>query len=410
MISHLALLLACSLLAEYPWPGQVTQQDGEVSRLIEDLRTLSPDASAADFRNRPAVLELIALGPLAIPSLTQACRSSDHWAVKTSAAFVLAVISRPPLDVMSSWMQDESAHVRAFAASYLGIHGGDVAENLRNRPEEKAILQRLQPHDLETTWIREPYFSKWMAANLDVLGRGNPLTTPTEGGIRGAFLPSVKREYEDAAGALAGALGSGDRGHLVLEQLLRNVETAAPDNPELVAYKLGLLAYAPMHKDAACLGNPCQEWKAFAERIVSLCERSLAGSSNPSILAKSILVLSTLLQVSGDAAAGQLLKRLNSDHPNVEVRTLAGEHLAAHARRTDENAGAKLRREENQKRLAQDRASTQLKEPPASPPPGSPHRAPRSKTTPTSSSWIWMAVALVGSGLLVGTYWKLQKR
>jgi hypothetical protein len=342
-----------------------------VRSLVDQLRSLSPDASRSEFLTRPAMSQLMALGPAAYPDLREVFLKDSDWAVQASVGYLVITMAHlsdsAVSDRVDSLMNGDNAFVRATVGTlYRSVSPGSFGEVL-SKPEVLAIAERLQLHP-SIEWMVPADLSKLAANSLSVIEKGRPFAEPpaweTSGGrtterdvssIRPAGLRVVTLEHSMAERVFMRisdslVLSSTDV-HMALELILASLELDGGSDPERLGRKFRLTELVLGHQNRDCSDGKCRVYLACKERLFEACDRWVWTATDPNALHA---IESALTAIIGLDKAKSLLERLKEHHSNPELREMVGRHLGYYA---DRLAGELKERE--QRKLTEDRIDSE---------------------------------------------------
>jgi hypothetical protein len=328
--------------------------DERIEKLIEELKTLPDAPTREEFIGRRAMAELHIDGARAFPKLKHAFLTSDHWAVKASLAALLhGLIHGTDLETgarTTSLLDDENVLVRVVAARLLNNSASDSwkkAAAVLARPAEAALSEKLKPGLFTAALLSDADHVRWVETGLGYIDRGDPLKDPPEmaprpgiqktgGGeksVRSAGSRALKDPFRVALNGVSDALRS-QRGHAVIEVILRRIEKDDGRDLGRLGLKLRLAQSILGHMDKSCRNTQtpdldrCQVLTEIMPRIHRVCEKWLKDSTDPWVLNAAVRLANNLAG-SGHAPATELMKNVQSDHPNEEVRSMVEGYLKA---------------------------------------------------------------------------------
>src|SRR5688572_8219351 len=167
-------LVLCSLLWPSAQPAEA--QDPALHLLVDELRTLSPDATLGEFINRPAMSRLMALGTPGYPALREVFLKDGHWAVQASVGYLVVTMAGIDSEVgerLKSLMEVESPFVRATAVTLYKTLAPGMFEEVLSSPDVRAIAERL-PLTPSIDWMASADLLKLAENSLSVIDNGNP--------------------------------------------------------------------------------------------------------------------------------------------------------------------------------------------------------------------------------------------
>jgi hypothetical protein len=318
-------------------PLQLDKDYSDIVRpLVEELRSLAPDATYDGFYKRVAMSKLMGMGRTAFPTLKEIFLTDSHWAVKVSVGFLVVALDgdRDP-DVISRLCRlqsDADPAVRALAASYLCGRGqwcgAERARFFRDHPEEAEIARRFGEFRPWISWMAAEDVAARLAQVMEVIERGDPYLKPgfwvdgimwMEGDPQSVYHARSRlltRDFDMAERFLQQLFYSGcahDGRTTVMDSLDRDDGCDA----ERLGRKFALAVAALGH---SLPGDQCRSFQdRLRDRLSALCERWTWKATDPQALR------SLIDGISMDLIRGRaLVMELKDRHPNAQVRDLAG--------------------------------------------------------------------------------------
>ena len=354
------LLSLCGLfsLLAAPWATWAHSQEpnATVQVWVEELKSLSPDASLSEFLNRPAMSRLMALGPAGYPALKDAFLNESHWAVKASAAYLVTTMVRnSDAEVtarLRALIDDNNVFVRATSVTlYRAVVSGAAFDEVLARPDVGAIADRL-PLTPSLDWMSPADLSQLAQNALSVIEKGKPFLDPptwetsigrtsdrSVSRIRSAGLRVVTLENEIAERVFHRISDSltlkAIDVHKTVDLLMSSLESETGSDQERLGRKLRIAEIVLGHQHPECRDGKCKDYSAFRERLYAACEKWALAVTDANALHA---IESALTSIIGLEKAKALLENLKQNHPNPEMRDLVREHLEHYAERLSDEA------------------------------------------------------------------------
>jgi hypothetical protein len=218
----------------------------------------------------------------------------------------------------------------------------------------------------------------------------------------------LKHDQRLAKIGVFNALTDSDRGHLVIDAVLRDLEMDGGADQGRLGLKLLLMDGILNHTDAKCRGGICKDLDSILERILSVCDRWAFVSTDPWVLNATITTLSGLAGLNNKRAK-ELLEQIKERHPNLGAREFAGFHLGTLAERWEAEEKAREKTKAHEERLKRAREAKTV----TSVPTAKEHRlspGPKHDELPESSTIAyWIAFGSLGLVLLI-VVWAYRKK
>jgi len=341
---------SCLLAASILVLARPPQDDSRAEALIPYLDGLSDECSLEEFRNRPALFELIALVDRAAPALARAIETSSSASVRASAAYVLAVNhlhDGPASPLKAGWeklLDDPHPLVRTVAA--LGassdqaremLSAGDIRERARQLP--------LHIKDGALSWLPETHYAARLSRLLELSRAPLGQAAPTWSALGNSPLAPLATV---ALRGLQQELQYSSRAHGVARELLTALHTESPEHWD----RLGLLFTAareiPQHRHVG--DGLCPDETECFGTLAALADKLAWSAREPYLLNAIIDLLGDLARI-GHAPSKELLRKLANDHIDPEAKYLAlwtlssngdlaaREEIERHKRATRTNGG-----------------------------------------------------------------------
>lgn len=314
-----------------------------VRPLIEELRTLTADATRDDFYKRPAMSKLMGMGRNAFPTLKEIFLKDDDWAIKVSVGFLVVALDGVQdcevLSRLSAFHKDPHPAVRALAASYLEGRGQfcgfERAQYFQAHPRELEISDRFGGFTPWLWWMAPEDAAARQEQVLAVIEQGDPYIKPAawvdgisvlqgdSGSLWHVSNRMLTRDQDMAERFLHQAFYS-TCAHDLRMALMDRLERDDGRDPQRLGRKLSLAGTS--------LGHPLSvhECRTFLQelrnRLFAVCERWAWKATDAQALRSIVDGIPASLE-KGRALVADLEKR----HPNAQVREFARMKLRNYA-------------------------------------------------------------------------------
>ncbi|HZL72987.1 MAG TPA: hypothetical protein VFC86_11030 [Planctomycetota bacterium] len=330
--------LAWSILLAISCPQELSEVDKRVDELIERLKEHSVEATAAGFLKRPEMSRLMGLGPAAFPRLKHHFLTSEDVRIQASAGF-LSILHAPDSDPefvtrCKNLAGGTDVLVRAVMKPLVAeMKATCVLEMPDLSPEEKKIFDQIGFHR-GVSWMAVEDLKTLVANGQSILKRGKVLVDPPvlDGAGMMGLDPNPKRLRSSGVRKLTpiarmaelsvGRALDSSKGHEVHDLVLQAVEADDGTDPARLGLLLRLGRRAVWHRNAES-EHKCELFSANQRRLFALCERWAWKVTDPNAQYGVFSALDSI----GLWKSYDLREKLSKDHPDEQVRELAGSNL-----------------------------------------------------------------------------------
>jgi hypothetical protein len=326
-------------------PQEKPDIEKQVDELVEQLKTLAPDADRSQFLGRPAMSKLMSLGPQAFPRLKHHFLEQQDWRLKASIGYLAVLHGRRDSEVRARWSalcKDPDILVRMVMISLssefaTGFCGLVVIPAMT--PEEKGDFDRIK---LSTSlhWMSEEDLKSLAINALAIVKRGKLLVDPPQ---LDDHVTSVRPDMNPKRLRSSGVRLMTPMTSMAQLSLLRVLDTSTAHEAMRLVYdvaeaddgsdgpRLGILfqmaSLALVHSgDCArpCLTRDCPLFPEYRRRLHALCEKWAWKTTDCNAQYGVLRALNYI----GMWKSYDLRERLSKEHPDEQVRELAGSNLA----------------------------------------------------------------------------------
>ncbi len=328
------------------WVPQETPPDldKQVDELVEQLKTLSPDADRGAFLRPPALSKLMALGPQAFPRLKHHFLEQQDWRLKASVGYLAVLHGRADPQVEARWRalcKDSDLFVRMsmislsdqFAKGFCGLVVMPVLS-----PEEIAVFDKIDLSSPHLSWMSNKDLKSLAAQALAILKEGKPLVDPPQLDGIGYSGPDPDPKRLRSSGvrlltpmtrmaqlSLLRVLNT-STAHDAMRLIMGGAEADDGSDPPRLGCMLRMASSAIWH-DGGCKRpdgtRDCPLFPEYRRRLFALCEKWAWKVTDPNAQYGLLWALdATWLWKAYD-----LRERLSKTHPDQQVRELAGSDL-----------------------------------------------------------------------------------